>query len=83
MASTVGVPSSGCLLYVIDSATGISFLVHSGAQVSLLPRTAVVNRSKLNKLKLQAVNISLMHTYWEKCIQRTFTQNIHLHFYSC
>ena len=37
MASTIGAPSSGCLLYVTDKTIGTSFLVDSGVQLSLLP----------------------------------------------
>lgn len=69
MASTDSASSSDCLLYVTDKATGMPFLVDSGAQVSLLPATTAGRCTIPCKFTLQAVNGLLIHTYREKCME--------------
>ena len=46
----------------------MSFLVDSGAQVSLIPATSTEKKSPPCKFTLQAVNGSLIHTYGERCM---------------
>ena len=51
------------LLRVKENTTGLSFLVDSGAQVSLIPASQQDRNKGAEKLTLQAVNGSIINTY--------------------
>ena len=51
------------LLHVKEKTTGLSFLVDSGAQVSLIPAGQQDRNKGAEKLTLQAVNGSIIQTY--------------------
>ena len=62
-SSSSGILSFGCLLYVTDKESKISFLIDSEAQVLLLPATSGVKCSYPSKFTLQAVN-SLLYIHY-------------------
>ena len=54
---------------MFDKESKISFLVDSGAQVSLLPAMSGVKRSSPGKFILRSANGSLIHTYGENSLE--------------
>lgn len=50
-------------LIVVDRSKGARFLVDTGADVSILPRSMVKRKSSLDKHKLYAANNTLINTY--------------------
>ncbi|CAH8536673.1 unnamed protein product [Schistosoma guineensis] len=60
------------LLYVTDKRTGTQFLVDTGAEVSVVPPTALEKNTPDPKLKLQAANRSDIKTYGKRRLQLNF-----------
>ncbi|CAH8500953.1 unnamed protein product [Schistosoma haematobium] len=60
------------LLYVTDKRTGTQFLVDTGAEVSVVPPTALEKSTPDPKLKLQAANRSDIKTYGKRRLQLNF-----------
>ena len=58
--------TKGRLLHIQNVSTGLTFLVDSGAQISLLPATNSYRFRGSDKLTLQAVNKSVIKTYGQK-----------------
>ena len=58
-ASPPGTDTNSRLFFVSDQKTGIRFLVDTGAEVSVLPPTAIVkHQPRSSSVNLQAVNKS-------------------------
>ena len=68
MTKDTGSSKISRLLFVFDQATGIHFLVDSGAQISIIPATKAEKRKGPHKFTLQAVDKSLIQTLGQRCL---------------
>lgn len=59
-------------LLIRDRKSGISFLVDTGADISVLPRNLAGQSSAPSKLKLFAANNSVINTYGQKLLNLNF-----------
>ena len=74
MATSVPGSSHSSLFYTIDKTSRLKFLIHTGAEVSVIPPTkSDRHRCSLN-FTLQAANGTQIHTYG----QHSLTLNLHL-----
>ena len=64
----------GRLFYITDESTQLSFLVDSGAEISILPASSS-DKKRARGFDLQAVNRTTISTYGE----RSLTLNFGLH----
>ncbi|XP_046974662.1 uncharacterized protein LOC124540931 [Vanessa cardui] len=67
-AAESGVPSTSYRLFVTDKKTKLSFLVDTGANISVLPRRQGQNTTPL-PFKLYAANNTTISTYGEKTLE--------------
>ncbi|CAH8493835.1 unnamed protein product [Dicrocoelium dendriticum] len=68
MATAASGQSYSRLLYVYDSSTNLNFLVDTGAEVSVIPRSAEKRNLLPTGLTLQAANNTKIHTYGQKML---------------
>ena len=66
-ASVSGKPPS-CLLYVHDPSTGLRFLIDTGAELSVIPRSASYRHLQPTTVSLQAANGSRISTFGQRSI---------------
>lgn len=67
-AAEPGVPDTSYRLFVTDKKTGLSFLVDTGANISVIPRRTG-QRSTPLQFKLYAANNTVINTYGEKTLE--------------
>ncbi|XP_069754036.1 uncharacterized protein [Narcine bancroftii] len=56
------------LLYLRDSVSGWRFLIDTGAQISIIPATAIVSRNQPRGPPLHAANAMAIQTYGDKTV---------------
>ena len=68
MATSVPGQVPSRLFYVTDKATGLCFLVDTGAEVSVIPPSATDRNHRKSNLTLQAVNNTSIATYGNRLL---------------
>ena len=63
MATSVSGQQPSCLFYVTDSLTGLCFLVDTGAEISVVPPSALDRKLRKDSFSLQAANNTPIATY--------------------
>ena len=63
MATSVSGQLPSRLFYVTDSLTGLRFLVDTGAEISVVPSSALDRKHHKDSFSLQAVNNTPIATY--------------------
>ena len=67
-APCTGNPTTSRLFYVTDRATGMRFLVDSGAELSVIPPRVIHSPSRKVSGSLQAANGSAIPTYGQRSL---------------
>lgn len=67
-ANIAGLSQEGRLLYAEDRVSGLSFLIDTGSQVSVLPSKLFRFNKNQSKVQLQAANNTQINTYGSKSI---------------